>query len=116
MASGVTFMDDDGVSVTLDAAEAASLLRIASSFDAATVSACPGCRSRVLATVAFIDVLDQVPPHPRTRELTELADEAPTLHLFVVDDDTACRHARWHDPLHDEWLEVVEVPGPHARG
>jgi hypothetical protein len=48
--------------------------------------------------------------------LTELADEAPTLHLFVVDDDTACRHARWHDPLHDEWLEVVEVPGPHARG
>jgi hypothetical protein len=115
MAAGLRFMDDDGVAVSLDADESASLLGIASGFDAATVSACPGCRSRVLAAVAFIDVLEQAAPHARTRELVELADDAPTLHLFVVDDEGSCRHPRWRDPLHDEWLDVVEASGPHAR-
>jgi hypothetical protein len=62
-----------------------------------------------------MDVLDASAFHGRTRELTELADEAPTLHLFVVDDASPCRHPRWRDPLHDEWLDVVETSGPHAR-
>jgi hypothetical protein len=115
MADGLTFMDDDGVAITIDADESAALLTLVADFDAATVSACPSCRSRVLAGVAFIDLLDQGAPHARTRELMELAEDAPTLHLFVVDDASSCRHPRWRDPLHDEWLDVVEASDPRAR-
>jgi hypothetical protein len=115
MPRGLTFMDDDGVEVVLDGVEAGALLMLTDNLDAATVSACPSCRSRVLATVALVDLLDHAAPHARTGQLVELADEAPTLHLFVVDDAAECRHRRWHDPLHAEWLDVVEAPGPHAR-
>ena len=48
-------------------------------------------------------------------ELVDLADDAPTLHLYVVDLESECEHDDWRDPLSDEWCEVVEVPGPHAR-
>jgi hypothetical protein len=115
MATGLTFMDDDGVAVMLDAGEAESLLALTHGLDAATVSACPDCRSRVLASVAFIDLVESAAPHARARELIELADDAPTLHLFVVDDATTCRHRAWRDPLHGEWEDVVDAPGPHAR-
>jgi hypothetical protein len=115
MSRGLTFMDDEGVEVVLDDAEARALLTLTGNLDAATVSACPSCRSRVLATVALVDLLDRAAPHSRTGELIELADDAPTLHLFVVDDGVECRHRRWHDPLHAEWLDVVDAAGPHAR-
>jgi hypothetical protein len=108
-------MDDDGQEVVLDRHEADSLWSLTSHLDAATVSACPNCRSRVVATVAFVDMLDRAAPHPRAGELIELADDAPTLHLYVVELDTECEHDRWRDPLFDEWCDVVEVPGPHAR-
>lgn len=117
VAPGLTFFDDDGpdgASVTLDAGEAAALLELTSGLDAATVSACPDCRSRVVAAVALVDVLDEAGPHPRAGELIELADDAPTLHLFVVDDATGCRHRRWRDPLHEEWEDVVSGSGPRA--
>lgn len=108
-------MDDDGEEVSLDRHEAQALLAVTGGLEAATVSACPSCRSRVLATVAFVDLLDTAAPHSRTGELVELADEAPTLHLFVVDVEHECAHPRWRDPLHTEWLDVVDAPGPHAR-
>jgi hypothetical protein len=115
VASGLVIMDDDGNEIVLDQHEAASLFSITDGLDAATVSACPNCRCRVLATVAFVDVLDAAPPHPRTSELVELADDAPTLHLYVVDEETDCEHPRWRDPLSDEWLEAVECEEPRAR-
>ena len=49
---------------------------------------------------------------PRSGDLVELADEAPTLHLYVVDLATDCRHARWRDPRFAEWLDVIEGDGP----
>ncbi len=112
---GLVVMDDDRAQVALDPYEADLLLRLAGDLDAATVSACPDCRSRVVATVAFVDVIDAAPPHPRGGELVELADAAPTLHLYVVDSVTSCEHPRWRDPLFDEWLEVVDAPRPRAR-
>ena len=40
-------MDDDGEEVALDAAEADALFALTGGLEAATVSACPDCRSRV---------------------------------------------------------------------
>jgi len=103
----LAFLDDDGTEVVLDTDEAASLWALADSLDAATVSACPSCRARVLACVALVDVLEEAPPHPRSRELLELADEAPTLHLYVSDLAAECRHGGWLDPGYGEWREAV---------
>jgi hypothetical protein len=103
----LAFADEDGAEVVLDAGEAASLLALAHGLEPATVSACPECRSRVLAAVAFVDLLESSPPHPRSAELLELADEAPTLHLYVVDAVTDCRHRAWRDPGFGEWRDAV---------
>lgn len=112
---GLRFLDDDGEAVELDPSEAAALWALTGGLEAATVSACPGCRSRVVAVVAFVDLIDAAPAHPRTGELIELADEAPTLHLYVVDHGARCRHAAWRDPGRDEWLDATELPGPRLR-
>lgn len=109
------FLDDEGVDVRLDALDADALVAVTGGFDAATVSACPDCASRVLAVVAFVDLLDASPPHPRTEALVELADDAPTLHLYVVDDDAECTHPAWRDPGRAEWTDAVEEPGPRLR-
>jgi hypothetical protein len=112
---GLAIMDDDGNEVVLDAYDADSLLTVTCRLDPATVSACPDCRSRVLAAVAFVDLLDASAPHPRGGELLELADEAPTLHLYVIDLAPNCEHVRWRDPLFDEWCDIADSTGPHAR-
>ena len=111
----LTFVDDDGERVELDPDDAASLLEITGELDAATVSACPDCRSRVLAVVALADLLDDAPPHRRANELLALADDAPTLHLYVIDGRARCDHRRWRDPGHEEWLDAVSPAGPAPR-
>lgn len=116
MAGALRFLDEDGEEVELDASEADTLLALTAKLDAATVSACSECRSRVLATVAFVDLLDAAQPHPRSGDLIELADEAPTLHLYVIDLATSCRHTHWRDPGFAEWLDAVEGDGPRVRG
>src|SRR3954447_20452977 len=72
--AGLRFLDDDGVEIALDAAESESLLAVTRRLEPATVSACPDCRSRVLAAVALVDLLDDSAPHPRAGELVDLAD------------------------------------------
>ncbi|MBV8950218.1 MAG: hypothetical protein JOZ99_05030 [Actinobacteria bacterium] len=109
-AGGLDFLDDEGARVALDAEEAASLLAFTDGLDAATVSACPECRSRVVAVVALVDLLEQAPPHPRVTDLVDLADQAPTLHLYVVDTGSTCEHRRWRDPGFAEWLDAVDEP------
>jgi hypothetical protein len=110
MAAGdsLAFVDDDGEEIVLDEEEATTLLALTNGLDAATVSACPDCRSRVLACVALGDLLEDAPPHPRAQDLLELAEEAPTLHLYVQDLVTACVHAHWRDPGAAEWAEAME--------
>ena len=107
--------DEDGNEVILDPHEARCLFAITAGLEAATVSACPDCSCRVIAAVALTDLLDAAPPHPRSGELLELADEAPTLHLYVIDVATECEHPSWHDPLYDEWWDAVDSREPHAR-
>jgi len=102
------FLDDDGNEVVLDAEEAESLWVLVGGLDRATVSACPGCRSRVLASVAIVDLLEAAPPHPRARDLADLADDAPTLHLYVRDLVSECRHRAWRDPGAQEWSDVID--------
>jgi len=108
-------LDDDGEQVTLDAAEAQTLLSFTGDLERATVSACTTCRSRVIAAVALVDLLESAPPHPRTGDLIDLADEAPTLHLYVVDAATSCSHRTWRDPGFEEWAAVVAEPDPRFR-
>ena len=115
MVGALRFLDEDGQSVELDAGEAEALLAVTAELDEATVSACAQCRSRVLATVAFVDLLDRAQAHPRSGDLIELADEAPTLHLYVIDVASGCRHGRWRDPGYAEWLDVIDGDGPRAR-
>jgi hypothetical protein len=111
-------LDDDGEQVELDADETAALFLFTEGLDAATVSACPTCRSRIVAAVALVDLLGTSPPMPRSGALVELADDAPTLHLYVRDLQAPCRHESWRDPGFDEWAEamddLVEPPGPRA--
>lgn len=104
---GLTFLDGDVSEVSLDAEEAAAFLALVGGLERVTVSACPACRSRVLAAVALVDLLDESPPHPRAAELVELADEAPTLHVYLVDDAADCAHERWLDPGFGEWTDAV---------
>ncbi len=110
------FLDDDGNEVVLDGDEAESLLALIGGLDGATVSACPGCRSRVLACVAVVDLLDAAPPHPRARELADLADDAPTLHLYVQDLRSECRHRAWRDPGAQEWRDALDDLLGEPRG
>jgi hypothetical protein len=111
----LVIVDDDGTEIVLDAEDGRSLLALTGGLDAATVSACPTCASRVLACVALVDLLEAAPPHPRARELIELADDAPTLHLYVEDLRVECRHAMWHDPGHAEWADALDdLTGPRA--
>jgi hypothetical protein len=111
----LSFMDDDEGEVLFDHFEAKCLWNVTSQLDAATVSACPDCRSRVVASVALIDLISDSPPFPHGSELMEFAEEAPTLHLYVVDLQQECAHDNWLDPLYDEWADVVDAPGPTAR-
>jgi hypothetical protein len=108
-AGGLTFLDGDVSEVALDDEEAVTFLALVGGLERVTVSACPGCRSRILAAVALVDLLDAAPPHPRASELVELADEAPTLHVYLVDEASECAHDRWLDPGHSEWMEAVET-------
>jgi hypothetical protein len=116
--AALAVLDDDGEEVVLDADEADTLLALTGGLDRATVSACPSCRSRTIAAVALADLLADSPPFARSGELVELADDAPTLHLYVRDLVTECQHAGWRDPGFEEWAEVmadlVERPGPRA--
>jgi hypothetical protein len=108
----LAFVDDDGNGVTLDAAEAVMLLGLTDGLDAVTVSACPSCRSRVLAAVAVVDLLESEPFHPRAAELAELADDSPTLHVYIEDMASECEHDDWLDPGYTEWADALEeVPG-----
>ncbi len=114
--AALAILDDDGEQLLLDAEDAASLFALTADLDAATVSACPTCRSRILAVVALVDLLDVAPPFPGSGALVDLADDAPTLHLYVRDLATACVHRGWRDPGFDEWSEVmadlVDRPSP----
>ena len=113
---GLVILDEDGEELHLGAQEAAALLALTSGFDAATVSACPSCRSRVLASVALVDLLGEAPPHPRIPELVELAEDAPTLHVYVHDLATTCSHRMWRDPGFVEWSEVLAEFADARRG
>jgi hypothetical protein len=105
----LTFLDGDRSEVALDAEEAATFFALIGDLDDVTVSACPSCRSRILAAVALVDLLDAAPPHPRASELVELAEAAPTLHVYLVDAIIECAHDRWLDPGYDEWAEAVDL-------
>jgi len=114
----IAILDEDGEEVVLDAEEATLLFAVTGDLDDATISACPDCRSRVLACLALVDLLGLSGPHPRGDELIELADEAPSSHCYVHDLASPCRHRRWHDPGRFEWIDVVgrmERPPPRPR-
>jgi hypothetical protein len=112
-ASDLVILDADGEEVVFDAGEARDLLTFTGGLDEATVSACPQCRSRILAVVALADLLEDAPPFARSRELVELADDAPTLHVYVRDVAARCAHRAWRDPGAEEWADVLaQFAGP----
>lgn len=111
----LTIVDDEGVAVVFDALEAAALMASTGDLEAATTSACPECRSRVVSVVALADLLGNAPGRARELELLELADDAPTLHLYVVDGASRCSHGRWRDPGHEEWVDAVIPPSVARR-
>ena len=112
-APALVIFDADGEELSFDAAEAVDLFALTGDLDAATVSACPQCRSRILAVVALGDLLADAPPFARAPDLVVLADDAPTLHVYVRDDAARCVHRAWRDPGAEEFAEVsAELAGP----
>jgi hypothetical protein len=111
----LVILDEDGDRVVLTDDDAASLFKATQDLAGATVSACPECRSRVVACLALVDLLDDAAPHARSNDLIELADDAPSSHLYVYDRDAHCRHQRWLDPGHSEWSDVVRREVPRRR-
>jgi len=112
-AADLVVLDADGEEVLFDVTEAREFLAITGGLEAATVSACPTCRSRILAVVALADLLDDAPPFARSVELVELADDAPTLHVYVRDLGERCAHREWRDPGAEEWSDVMtQLGGP----
>jgi hypothetical protein len=108
-------VDDDGERLLFDPDEAAHLFALTGGLDSATVSACPQCRSRIVAVVALVDLLEASPPFSRGEELVELADEAPTLHLYVRDLSGGCAHRGWRDPGYEEWVDALTSPVERPR-
>src|SRR4051812_14415717 len=107
MAGGLRILDGDDGEVDLDADEAAALLALTGRLEDATVSACRHCDSRVVATFALVELLDRSGPPPRGPEIVELADDAPTLHLYVVDEREECAPRGWLAPGHAEWADIL---------
>ena len=101
----IVVIDGEGGEVAIDG-RVAELYR--SAFDRATVSACPQCRCRMIAALAFADALDDAPPLDITSDLRELVEEAPTTHLYVVDIETECEHRAWRDPGYEEWADITD--------
>jgi hypothetical protein len=56
--AALAILDDEGEEVVLDADETAALFVLTDDLDAATVSACPRCRSRIVAVVALVASCD----------------------------------------------------------
>ncbi len=113
--TALAFLDEEGCEVALDAWEAHSLFMAMNGLESVTVSACPTCRSRTVSIRAFLEVVDLLVTHPRSRELRDLAEDAPTMHLFVEDRETECEHALWFDPGFDTWLEVAGYERDRVR-
>lgn len=111
---GLSFVDDEGSVVTLDERTSDTLGRELGGLDAATVSACPTCRSRVVACVALVDLLVGQGHERWILDLVELAEDAPTLHLYVIDHQTRCAHRTWRDPGYEEWWSAID-DRPRAR-
>ncbi len=112
----VVVSDGMGAEVVLGAEDATTLFALVDDFDAATISSCPDCRSRVLAALAVADVIDAAAAHPYSTALLELADDAATSHVYLIDADASCRHARWRDPGAEEWRDaVIEAPRRRPR-
>jgi hypothetical protein len=110
-------LDADGEAMEFDADEARDLLALTGELEDATVSACPRCRSRILAVVALTDLLADAPPFVRSIELLELAEDAPTLHIYVRDVGQRCAHREWRDPGFEEWVDVIsQLVGPAILG
>jgi hypothetical protein len=109
----LVIFDADGEQLEFDVDESRELFTFTAGLEGATVSACPQCRSRILAVVALADLLADAPPFPRANELVELADEAPTLHVYVRDAGARCAHRAWRDPGAEEWSDMVtQLAGP----
>ena len=105
------FSDGDGGSVVVHGREADSLWSLTEGFDAATVSACIECGSCILAVVAVVDTIDRSLPHDASAAIVDLADDAPTLHLYVTRSagPQRCTHHSWRAPGFEEWCDAMGV-------
>ena len=108
----ILFSDGDGGSVVVHGGEANSLWTLTDGFGAARVSACDECGSCILAVVAVVDTIDRSLPHDASAAIVDLADDAPTLHLYVSRSTgpQPCTHNSWRDPGFDEWCDATGAP------
>ena len=113
----LTFVDDDGERVELDADEAASLLEITGELEAATVSACPDCRepgrSRSSRSSTCSTRRHRTGARERARSRWPTTRRRCTSTWSTV--AARCDHRAWRDPGHEEWLDAVSPAGPAPR-
>ena len=109
---GLCIIDNDGRRLEINHDDALSLFQLAEGLEAATTSSCTECRSRVIASGALSDLLSSFVEHPRVLEIIAFADDASTLHIYVIDVESPCTHRTWRDPGREEFFMAVKAQSP----
>lgn len=75
------------------------------------VSGCLYCRSCVVATEPFSDLIDArsvelASESEMVQEINNLIENTTSVHLYIWEEND-CIHTLWRDPLAEEWSEVT---------
>ena len=108
-------IDNDGRRLEINHDDALSLFQLAEGLEAATTSSCTECRSRVIASGALSELLSSFVEHPRVSEIIGFADDASTLHIYVIDVESPCIHRTWRDPGREEFFMAVKAQSPSRK-
>lgn len=110
--SALCIIDNDGRRLEINHEDALSLFALSEDLEAATTSSCTECRSRVIASGAVSELLSSFVEHPRVAEIIAFADDASTLHVYVIDVESPCAHRTWRDPGREEFFMAVKAQSP----
>jgi hypothetical protein len=110
--AALCIIDNDGRRLEINHDDALGVFQLAEGLEAATTSSCTECRSRVIASGALSDLLSSFVEHPRVSEIIAFADDASTLHIYVIDVESPCAHRTWRDPGREEFFMAVKAQSP----
>lgn len=107
----VKVLDSTGQSIQLNDSQTELLYSSMNGPSDARISSCMECRSAVVATEPFNNVLDEMSNnYPGETDLIsaliEFVENSESVHLYLLEDND-CVHLLWRDPLASEWSAVT---------